>query len=80
MKIEFIKWDSGDNLQCLIDGKKYVFAFIDWYGGSSIYGICFPDDDFFTFLSRSKKAAKLYAKIADSIAQIIKENPIPQTV
>lgn len=75
LRIEFLKWDAGDNLHCLIEGEKYVFATQEFYGGAAIYGICFPGDNSFTFLSRSKKANKFFLKIIDSINSLIKQNP-----
>jgi hypothetical protein len=61
----------------LIGGEKYVFATQEFYGGAAIYGICFPGDNHFSFLSHSKKANKFFAKIVDSINSLIQNNPIP---
>lgn len=68
---EFLKIDSGDNIHANIDGKKYVFATAEFYGGKTIYGICFPNDSHFTFVNRSKKAEKFYAKHKEEISKYL---------
>jgi hypothetical protein len=69
-------YDKGDNVKATIDGKPYIFATSERYGGVGIYGVCFPGDDFFTSISRSRKAAKLYNTYAKDITAYIENNPM----
>ena len=59
---QYIKTDAADNIHANIDGEKYIFATSEFYGGKSIYGVCFPNETSFTFINRSKKAKKIYEK------------------
>lgn len=72
--ITIIGYDKGDNIKAEIDGKPYKFATTEGYGGISIYGIGYPGDDFFTMISRNKKAERLYNTYANQLTDYIKSN------
>jgi len=75
--MEILGYDDGGNIKAKIEGISYKFATQEFYGGTSVYGICFPGDSHYTFLSRSKKAAKLYKQHSNEISQYLKANPMP---
>lgn len=69
--IQFIGYDKGDNINIKVNGEEYKLATAEFYGGFSVYGICYPGNDFFTFLSRDKKTAKFWDKIKTDVFNLL---------
>lgn len=68
--IESIGITRTGNYSVLIGGTEYTFA-VD-ANGYGVYGICFPNSEFFEFINKGR-AKKLYAKVKEEFKQLVSE-------
>lgn len=59
-------------VHCEISGKQYLFATTEFYGGESVYGVRFPNDDHVKKFVHSKRAKNFYLKFEWEVKRFLK--------